>query len=151
MTRFRRADRDNAVLTLEGGSFAYRRQPCGGCPFRVDQTGQFPAEAFRLSAATAYDAAMSTFACHEAGRNTHVCAGFLLVNSNHNMRIRLAEMTGELDRSQVHDGGCELHESYRAMAVANGVPPDDPAIAECRGNHDGDDFERRRDRYSETA
>jgi hypothetical protein len=28
----------------------------------------------------------------------------------------------------------ELHGSYRAMAVANGVPADDPALAGCIGN-----------------
>ena len=143
VARFRKADRDNAVLTLEGGGFAYRRQPCGGCPFRVDQIGQFPAEAFRLSAGTAEDGAMSTFACHESGHPyPQTCAGFILRNADNNMRIRLAEATGQLDRSEVHDGGCELHESYRAMAVANGVPADDPAIAKCRGNNDEYDFQR---------
>lgn len=135
VTQTRLADENNAVLTVEGGEFAYRRQPCGGCPFRVDQTGAFPAEAFRHSAATAYDSAMSTFSCHEAGSGKpQVCAGFLVCNSDHNLRVRLAVMQGEINLDEVHDGGLELHEDYRAMAVANGVPEDDPVIAPCRGN-----------------
>ena len=30
------------------------------------------------------------------------------------------------------DGGHELHENYRAMAIANGVAPDDPVLGACR-------------------
>jgi hypothetical protein len=42
----------------------------------------------------------------------------------------LKRMRGEcLD---VEDGGHELHESYRAMAIANGVAADDPVLAACR-------------------
>ena len=32
----------------------------------------------------------------------------------------------------VSDGGHELHDNYREMAIANGVSPDDPSLAECR-------------------
>ena len=28
--------------------------------------------------------------------------------------------------------GLELFESYREMAIANGVDPDDPVLADCR-------------------
>lgn len=32
----------------------------------------------------------------------------------------------------VADDGHELFENYRAMAIANGVAPDDPILAPCR-------------------
>jgi hypothetical protein len=35
-------------------------------------------------------------------------------------------------KDDVHDGGHDLHDSYRDMAVANGVDPDDPALGRCR-------------------
>lgn len=108
-------DEGNQVVTIEGGPGGYRREPCPGCPWRVDQTGSFPAEAFRHSAGTAYDMATHTFACHESGvAKPAVCAGFLLRGAEHNLSIRLRQMRGEcLD---VSDGGHDLHESYRAMA-----------------------------------
>ena len=64
ITRRRLAGRHHAVVTVEGGTKGrgYRVEPCAQCPWRLDQQGMFPAEAFRLSAPTAYDAAMSTFA-----------------------------------------------------------------------------------------
>ena len=63
VTQRRRAGADHQVVTViseQGG--AYRREPCGGCPWRIDQTGVFPAEAFRHSARTAYDMATNCFA-----------------------------------------------------------------------------------------
>lgn len=42
-------------------------------------------------------------------------------------RIR-GEITGA-----VSDGGHELHENYRAMAIAKGVYPQDPLLKDCRG------------------
>jgi hypothetical protein len=127
------ADTNNVVRTVTGGRGHYRREPCGGCPWRVDQTGAFPAEAFRISAPTAYDMADSKFACHEAGAGSPTtCAGFLLRGADHNMAVRLAVAQRRIDLAQVSDGGHELHDSYRAMAEANGVDPDDHALRECR-------------------
>ncbi|WP_455289311.1 DUF6283 family protein [Cupriavidus necator] len=54
------------MRTVEGGKGGYRRKPCGKCPWRVDATGELPAEAFRHSAETAYDMATHTFACHSS-------------------------------------------------------------------------------------
>lgn len=99
--------------------------------------GEFPAEAFRHSASTAYDMAPNTFACHQSGTvKPAVCAGFLLRNSDNNLGVRMMLMRGDLDREQVHDGGAELFSSYREMAVANGVDPSDLALAECRADYD---------------
>lgn len=129
----RPADDNNQVLTVEGGKATYRKKPCGGCPWRVDQTGQFPAKAFEHSAPTSYDAAMTTFACHESGaEKPATCAGFLLRNSEHNLMVRIKQSSGDIDMEKVEDAGIELHDSYRAMAVANGVDPDHPTLKECR-------------------
>lgn len=135
ITRRRFAGRDHAVLTVTGGDSIYRREPCEQCPWRKDQTGSFPAEAFVLSAPTSYDMAMHTFACHMSGtEKPATCAGFLLMNADNNLMVRLKVSDGKIDFSEIADGGHELHEGYRAMAVANGVDPDDEALALCRDN-----------------
>jgi hypothetical protein len=141
----RRAGRYHEVITAQGGETVYRREPCAECPWRVENAGNFPAEAFRHSANTAIDASTHTFACHMAGlEKPTVCAGFLLQNAANNLSVRFAVMEGRIDPAQISDGGAKLHSSYRAMAIANGVPRDDPAIAECRGNHDDARVRRRR-------
>jgi hypothetical protein len=134
IVRVRPADENSQVVTIHGGSGGYRRKPCAKCPWRVDAIGEFPAEAFRHSANTSYDMAEETFGCHESGtKNPVTCAGFLLRNADHNMKVRIAQLTGQY-KNDVKDGGHALHVSYRAMAVANGVAPDDPALAQCRDN-----------------
>ena len=136
VTRRRLADADNAVLTVVGGPSTFRREPCPGCPWRIDQTGRFPAEAFRLSAPSAYDGAFALFACHEAGpAKPVICAGFLLRNSRNNILARLRGLSGGPDCAT----SVELYASYRAMAIANGVDPDDPILAPCRAD---DEFPR---------
>lgn len=138
ITDVRPADDNNQVLevvTTGAKTHTYRKEPCGGCPWRKDQTGSFPAEAFRISAPTAYDAADRTFACHESGAKAPAtCAGFLLKNAANNLSVRLAIAFGKADFTGIEDGGHELHESYRAMAIANGVDPDDPVLAPCRAD-----------------
>jgi hypothetical protein len=123
---------DHQVVTVEGGYGTYRRTVCEECPWRLDQTGKFPPEAFRHSANTAYDQSMHQFACHMSGSvKPATCAGFLLRGATHNIAFRLAVATGKIDPKEL----CEtvpLHPSYRAMAEANGLPPDDPALERCR-------------------
>lgn len=136
ITRVTPADDSNQVVRVEGGGGSYRRQPCGGCPWRVDQTGNFPAEAFRISAGTAADMAMETFGCHESGsKKPATCAGFLLRGATHNLGVRMGLRSGRL-KLDVTDGGHELHAGYITMAVANGVLPDDPALRQCRRQPD---------------
>lgn len=131
----RPADDFNQVVTVVGGKPGmYRRKPCAKCPWRVDATGEFPAEAFRHSAPTSYDMAETTFGCHASGaKKPATCAGFLLRGAGHNISIRLAYIMGNIGQD-VRDGGHKLHASYRAMAEANGVPTDDPALTRCRAN-----------------
>ena len=133
MTGRHHADPDHDVVVVEGGHGGYRRTPCPGCPWRVDQTGSFPAQAFAISADTAHDMATRSFGCHESGVDRPVtCAGFLLRGADHNMAVRMNLLDGRLNLAEVSDGGHELHDDYVAMAVANGLPEDDPALANCR-------------------
>lgn len=120
-----------------GGREGYRRQVCATCPWRLDaEVGRFPAQAFRLSAPTAYDAAMATFACHESGsERPQTCAGFLAANAVHNLGVRLAQLRGDYDPTRLRVE-TPLFGSYREMAEANGVAADDPVLAGCRGNED---------------
>lgn len=132
MIDVRPAGDGHQVVSSIGGSSAYRRKPCGGCPWRCDQVGSFPAEAFKHSAATAYDMSDRVFSCHESGlEKPAICAGFLLRGAGHSLAIRLKMVRGEI-ADDVTDGGNDLFENYREMAVANGVDPRDPVLANCR-------------------
>jgi hypothetical protein len=127
------ADAFHAVhtVTAEGG-MCHRSKPCTECPWRLDApVGAFPAEAYRISAHTAYDMATHTFACHMAGKDRPLtCAGFLLRGAQHNLTVRIAKSERRV-RTVTRDG-VALYDSYRAMAEANGVAPDDPALEHCR-------------------
>jgi hypothetical protein len=61
------------------------------------------------------------------------CAGFLLSpGALHNLIVRLRFSEGRLDLDKIKSAGLELFKTYRAMAVANGVAPDDPVLKPCR-------------------
>ena len=129
----RAAGDEHQVVTVVGSKGGYRRKPCSDCPWRKDAVGEFPAEAFRHSANTAYDMSEHVFSCHQSGASKPAaCAGFLLRGADHNLHVRLAYMRGEI-QGDVTDGDTDLHASYRAMAIANGVAEDDPVLAPCRG------------------
>ncbi|MFJ9719962.1 DUF6283 family protein [Streptomyces sp. NPDC101213] len=140
VTQVRRADACHQVLTIEsvGRRPAFRRTPCEArdgmpaCPWRVDaEPGEYPAQAYRLSARTAYSQSMHRFGCHQSEPGAPVtCAGFLLRGAVDNIAVRLMQRAGA-DLSRVRSD-VALHASYRAMAVANGVDPDDPALGPCR-------------------
>ncbi len=137
VTEIRAAGPDHQVVTVtsnqpQGGKHPYRREPCAQCPWRKDAVGVFPAEAFRQSASTAYDMSDRTFGCHDSGSaKPATCAGFLLHGAHHNLTIRMARMLGRV-KDDVTNGGHKMHQSYRDMAVANGVSSDDPALSMCR-------------------
>jgi|SRR5690554_3104878 len=123
---------DHQVITVAGGGGGYRRKPCSDCPWRRDAVGEFPAEAFRHSARTAYDMAEHLFSCHQSGKEKPaICAGFLLRGADHNLTIRIGRAIKGNYRD-VSDGGLDLFENYREMATANGVDPDDPVLSPCR-------------------
>lgn len=128
----RPAGDDHQVVTVAAMNNTYRRTPCPKCPWRKDAVGVFPAEAFVHSANTAHDMSTSMFACHQSGtQKSATCAGFLLHGAKHNLAVRIKSLKG-LSYADVHDAGHELHTSYREMAIANGVPIDNPALAACR-------------------
>lgn len=127
------------TLSTKGGKFhAHRKSPCEECPWRKDvPTEVFPADAFRASADTSYDAAVKTFACHVSGaEKPATCAGFLLRHGENNLSIRLSFTGEKIDLSRIHDGGFPIYDSYRDMAIANGVPEDDPCLNNVRANDD---------------
>ncbi|MGP3505479.1 DUF6283 family protein [Paracidovorax citrulli] len=130
----RPAGEDHQVVTLQSvadGKRPFRKEPCAQCPWREDSVGVFPPEAFKHSAATAYDMSSHTFGCHDSGTDRPAaCAGFLLRGAAHNLRVRLQLMQGNY--RGVTDGGHVLHDSYRSMAIANGVDPADPVLERCR-------------------
>ncbi len=130
--KVRRAGPDHQVVTVIGGKFTCRPEPCGGCPWKVKNAGNFPAEAFKHSASTSYDMALSMFSCHESGSGKPAtCAGFVMNGAANNLAVRMKYANGELAPEDVTDGGEELFESYREMAVANGVDPNDPTLVKC--------------------
>jgi hypothetical protein len=82
--------------------------------------------------------AIERFACHMTGAdNIRTCAGFLLRNADNNFAIRMAIRCGDIDPSALVDPGADvLFNSYRDMAIENGVDPDSPALKDCRSNRE---------------
>lgn len=134
ITNTKKAGKNHQVITVVSDTpHGYRRKPCPTCPWRVDAVGEFPAEAFRHSASTAYDMANNEFACHQSGKDRPAtCAGYLLNGGRHNITTRIKAMSGKIDFNSISDGGVKLFRNYREMAVANGVSPKDPVLAQCR-------------------
>ncbi|WP_432263398.1 DUF6283 family protein [Cupriavidus sp. TMH.W2] len=130
----RLAGESHQVVTVQSGGHRYRKQPCHDCPWRKDAVGEFPAQAFRISANTAYDMSTHVFSCHSSGsKKPATCAGFLLRGAEHNLSVRLGKIRGDY-KDDVSDGGLELFADYRQMAEANGVDANDPILASCRDN-----------------
>jgi hypothetical protein len=111
----------------------YARKPCDECPWRTDVApGRFPPERFRVLAKTAYDVSWTMFGCHKSPEGREfACAGFILVGATHNLGFRFALRDGRIDPEKV-SSPFPLFASYRAMAIANGVPADDPDLEACR-------------------
>lgn len=114
----------------------YIKTPCNECPWRTDvEPGRFTAERYRVLAACAEDLAHTVFACHKSPEGGEfACAGFLLQASIHNMSCRMARHPFDVSSP------FPMFETYREMAIANGVSPRDPALRNCR-----DDGQRRLD------
>ncbi|MFG1880174.1 DUF6283 family protein [Sphaerisporangium sp. NPDC049003] len=122
------------ISTRRDDNDDYQTSPCRRCPWRRDApVGAFPPEVFRHSAHTAYDLAVATFGCHASDtRHPSTCAGFILRGAADNLTLR---MRGH-DYSDVQSD-VDLYDNYQQMAIANGVDPDDPALAPCRGDRHG--------------
>lgn len=123
-------------------------RPCAECPWRLDQpSGRFPADRYRALAATARHTdgicgvTAPLFACHKSTEGRDIaCAGWLAVCGADQLNMRLAVVRGRLDGAALQPGQDwpDLHPDYIALAVANGVPADDPALEGTRSsrNHD---------------
>ena len=125
----------------------FQAKPCAECPWRLDVApGQFPPERFTAAAGCAHDMAASLFACHKSTEGADVvCAGFLIQGAMHNLSVRMMRLEPGAVTSD-HP----LHRSYRAMAIAHGVPPDHPALADCRDpGYDQREHRRRIARFYE--
>jgi hypothetical protein len=148
LTRRRRAGENHAVVSIATYTevHAFRREPCEQCPWRKDQVGAFPTEAFRISAPTSYDAATTAFGCHMSKHAAPLtCAGFLLSEGAvHNLMLRMAQAYKGLDIDKVSPNGIDLFPNYRSMAIANGVDPRDPVLKPCRDDSGAYRFPPRR-------
>lgn len=109
-------------------TFPHCKKTCPECPWLRDvPPGKFTPSRFIALAPTAYDLAMTVFACHQSPEGREfTCAGAAL-RLHHNLRLRLAR----IDRRAIQATG-DLYNDYREMAVANGVPTDHPALERCR-------------------
>jgi hypothetical protein len=106
------------------------RRPCAECPWRRDvEPGKFPPARFRALAHTAMEGGLRPlFACHLSPPGAErTCAGFLLVVAWDSNAVRYANIQGHYRPEDVTNDA-PLFETYREMAVANGVPEDDPAL-----------------------
>ena len=114
-------------------TFPHRKEPCAECPWRKDvPVGKFRPERFRALAPTAYDMHRMIFACHMSkDEKPFACAGFLLQAAAHNLTVRMV-IARDAYGNDVAAGGYPLFATYREMAIANGVAPDDPALKRCR-------------------
>lgn len=103
--------------------------PCAECPWRRDvPVGKFPPERYEALASTAYDLAGTVFACHMSpDKAEFACAGFILQSSAHNLAVRMSRQTFEDVRSTA-----PLFDTFREMAVANGVDEHHPNLRYCR-------------------
>ena len=123
------AGKDHQVVSVIADKSAYMKKPCLDCPWKKSAVGEFPAEAFRVSAHTSYDRSMKKFSCHTAGvKNPKTCAGFLLNGARDNFSVRIGIIDKKINMSFVTSGGHELFANYKEMAVANGVAEDEKCL-----------------------
>lgn len=137
----------HGVVTVVNGKSQHQHKPCIGCPWRKENVGNFPSGAFRISANTSYDMAGHTFACHMRGAdNPSTCAGFLLSKSaDDNMSVRI-ERSKRQGLEEVDGDGCDLFDTYRKMAIANGVAPNDGTLRGCMPEARDRFYRRKRNR-----
>lgn len=102
------------------------RTTCDECPWRTDvAVGRFPPERFIKLRNTVKQGLNPLFACHKTLEGgDEACVGYLLVDGENNFTVRLAASRGDIKRDDLHAAG-PLYESFEAMAIANGVKPEE--------------------------
>ena len=101
---------------------------CDECPWRTDvPAGKFPPERYAALANTCLQGwpPRPIFACHKTpeGRE-QACVGYLMLNGENNIAVRIAASTGRLDFGALKARG-PLYSGFREMAIANGFDPGD--------------------------
>lgn len=112
-------------------SLLQRNTPCPECPWLADaEPGKFTTERYRSLASSARQELGCVFACHMSSDASPIaCAGYLAVVGPVSLQVRLMAAQGLVDVSAVAvPADVALYPSYRALAVANGVAPDDPCL-----------------------
>ena len=114
-----------------------RDRPCPECPWqRKAPPGKFDADRYRQLAGTARQTMDGVFACHMSAEGGEIaCAGYLATTGATSIRVRVWFAAGLVDLHAIDAAAREpdypdLYGSYAEMAVANGVPADDPALAD---------------------
>lgn len=126
-----------SIETSGGRKHVARKTPCEQCPWREDvPTGVFPAECIPAQRTHRLRCRHVHVRLPHGGRaaSGHMCAGFLLRHGAHNLSVRIALSGERIDLDKISDGGFPIYETYRDMAVANGVDPDDLVLKPVRGN-----------------
>lgn len=114
---------------MSDGPFAMART-CAECPWRRDvPTGKFPPERYIALADTCAPGGLApVFACHMTpDGGERACAGMLAACGMDSNRVRLAVAFGLWKPGEAEAAG-PLFASFPAMAEANGVPADHPAL-----------------------
>jgi len=95
---------------------------CDECPWRKDvPPGRFPKERFIALRVSVKQGFFPLFACHKSPEEAPcACAGYLMVEGENNFFVRLAVIEGRFDPKKL-EVTAPLYESYREMALANGV------------------------------
>lgn len=96
---------------------------CDECPWRTDvPVGRFPRKRFEQLRHTAEQGLGNPiFACHKTAEGQEqACVGFLLVEGQNNIWVRIFAARGAFDPKALKATG-PLYESYDQMARANGV------------------------------
>jgi hypothetical protein len=106
-----------------------RRFPCGECPWKIDaEPGRFPSSRYDDLRATSDQSGLDAplFGCHKGDPGTNAdlaCAGWLAVDGDQHLGVRLAILSGRLPASALVPGEAwpALYSSYDEMAAANGA------------------------------
>lgn len=109
---------------------------CDACPWlKSSPAGQFTVERYISLAETSLQGWGSIFACHKTPEgHDRPCAGWLKVDAEENLNVRLQRAMGTLPRAEEIEATGPLYESYGAMAEANGLSAEMVDSLQVRSN-----------------
>ena len=114
--------------------FQLKRQ-CGNCPFRLDAPpGEFPPERYERLFDECVVGEGAMMACHRTRPGAEqACVGFLAAEGDALTLPRLARAEGRWSPDALVLAPCGQHETFEAMARANGVTVDRHASPSDKG------------------